>query len=58
MTAIIKDRIVPSCAPFADRASSTGMVPEYIRIHGDADHRSQDHVKGVAAAQNSLHPAF
>ena len=28
VTAIIKDKIAPSCAPFANKASATGMVPK------------------------------
>ena len=29
VTAIIKDKIVPSCAPLASKASATGIVPKY-----------------------------
>ena len=35
VTAIINDKIVPNCAPFASRASATGIVPKisaYIGI--------------------------
>ena len=28
VTAIIKDKIVPNCAPFASNASATGIVPK------------------------------
>ena len=30
VTAIIKARIVPNCAPFASSASATGMVPNPV----------------------------
>ena len=34
VTAIMKDRIVPNCAPLYSRASATGMVPKISAYMG------------------------
>lgn len=47
VTAIIKARIVPSCAPFASRASATGMVPKISAYIGTPTRVARSTPKGL-----------
>ena len=58
VTAIIKERTVPSCAPLESSASATGMVPKNICVHGDTNDRSEDHAKRIVAAEYGFNPTF
>lgn len=47
VTAIIKARIVLSCAPFASRASATGMVPKISAYIGTPTRVARSTPKGL-----------
>ena len=47
VTAIIKARIVPSCAPFASSASATGMVPKISAYIGIPTRVAKNTPKGL-----------
>ena len=47
VTAIIKARIVPSCAPFASRASATGIVPKMSAYIGTPTSAAKITPKGL-----------
>ena len=47
VTAIIKAKIVPSCAPFASRASATGMVPNMSAYMGIPTRAARSTPKGL-----------